>query len=122
MTLSPNPTTGAVMVKVKKKPTEIEAYQYVDHDAFVRDQAEGTLPVWLLAAFNNGTIAIGAGASQDKILIQSDTHGEVVANPTDWIMHGVEGELYPCKDSVFHATYAVLDDHVDIRDPSPEVN
>ncbi len=23
----------------------------------------------------------------------------------DWLIRGVEGELYPCKDSVFRATY-----------------
>ena len=26
-------------------------------------------------------------------------------NPGDWLMRGVEGELYPCKESVFEKTY-----------------
>ena len=30
----------------------------------------------------------------------------MTAGRGDWIIRGVEGELYPCKDSVFQATYA----------------
>ena len=31
--------------------------------------------------------------------------------PGDWIITGVAGEKYPCKDAIFQATYeAVLDD------------
>ena len=28
----------------------------------------------------------------------------------DWLIRGVEGELYPCKDSVFRRTYEAVDD------------
>ncbi|TXN38991.1 hypothetical protein FV232_01015 [Methylobacterium sp. WL30] len=31
----------------------------------------------------------------------------MIARPGDWIIRGVEGEIYPCRDSVFQATYAV---------------
>lgn len=31
--------------------------------------------------------------------------GKMRARPGDWIIRGVEGELYPCKDSIFAATY-----------------
>lgn len=31
--------------------------------------------------------------------------GLMLAEPGDWIIKGVEGELYPCKDSVFQKTY-----------------
>jgi hypothetical protein len=27
------------------------------------------------------------------------------ANPGDWIIRGVKGELYPCKPAIFQATY-----------------
>jgi len=26
----------------------------------------------------------------------------------DWLIEGVEGELYPCKDSIFRATYEAV--------------
>ena len=31
--------------------------------------------------------------------------GTIVGEPGDWLIRGVEGELYPCADSVFRKTY-----------------
>lgn len=31
--------------------------------------------------------------------------GELFARPGDWIVKGIEGEIYPVKASVFDATY-----------------
>ena len=30
--------------------------------------------------------------------------------PGDWIIKGIEGEFYPCKDTIFQATYEKLED------------
>jgi hypothetical protein len=29
----------------------------------------------------------------------------MLANPDDWIICGVQGEVYPCKPDIFDATY-----------------
>lgn len=31
--------------------------------------------------------------------------GWMQGQPGDWLIEGVENELYPCKDSIFQATY-----------------
>lgn len=31
--------------------------------------------------------------------------GKMRATPGDWIIRGVNGELYPCKPDIFDATY-----------------
>ena len=31
--------------------------------------------------------------------------GVLVANPGDWIIKGIAGEVYPCKPDIFEATY-----------------
>jgi hypothetical protein len=31
--------------------------------------------------------------------------GDMRAEPDDWIIRGVRGELYPCKPDIFAATY-----------------
>ena len=36
--------------------------------------------------------------------------GWMEGNAGDWLIEGVEGELYPCKDSVFRATYEEVRD------------
>ncbi|MFZ5862840.1 MAG: hypothetical protein ACOYXR_08380 [Nitrospirota bacterium] len=34
--------------------------------------------------------------------------GNMVVSPGDFIIKGVEGEFYPCKPDIFHATYEVV--------------
>lgn len=36
--------------------------------------------------------------------------GTMAANPGDWIIKGVKGEFYPCKSSIFKATYEPMDE------------
>lgn len=31
--------------------------------------------------------------------------GKMLASPGDWIIRGVNGEMYPCKDEIFRLTY-----------------
>ncbi len=37
--------------------------------------------------------------------------GEMTAQPGDWIIIGVAGEVYSCKDDVFLKTYDVVTRH-----------
>lgn len=39
-----------------------------------------------------------------QLIIQT-LEGDHRANPGDWIIKGVQGELYPCKPDIFEATY-----------------
>lgn len=35
--------------------------------------------------------------------------GDMIAQPGDYIVIGVQGEMYPCKPDIFHETYEPLD-------------
>ena len=38
--------------------------------------------------------------------IEIDTlEGIMIGNPGDWLITGVKGEQYPCKDDIFRMTY-----------------
>ena len=41
----------------------------------------------------------------DIPMIVHTLEGDMKANPGDWIITGVKGEQYPCKDDIFKATY-----------------
>jgi hypothetical protein len=41
---------------------------------------------------------------QDYVVIGT-LEGEMRANIGDWIIKGVKGEYYPCKNDIFEATY-----------------
>ena len=72
-------------MKFRKKPVVIEATQWFkdgDHPAVGRS--------WL-----------GYG-------IQT-LQGVLAVAPGDWIITGVKGEHYPCKDEIFRLTYEVVE-------------
>lgn len=59
-----------------------------------------------VAAWCNGRRAGGRGE-----LIAIDTlEGTMYASPGDYVIKGVQGEFYPCKFSIFEATYEPLDE------------
>ena len=78
-----------------KKPVTIEAFRWTGGP----DQGED--PVWICDAIRQGTVRfVEAG-----LMSIQTTEGVMNASAGDWIIRGVEGEIYPCKDSVFQASY-----------------
>jgi hypothetical protein len=43
----------------------------------------------------------------------STLEGTVFASPGDWIIQGVNGEVYPCKPDVFEKTYEAVTEGTD---------
>ncbi len=46
----------------------------------------------------------------DKEVIIHTLEGDMKANIGDWIIKGVNGELYPCKPDIFEKTYESIED------------
>lgn len=68
------------------------------------------VPEWLEAAFEDGTLERRAGdringGDWDFVAVTT-LEGTMLAAPDDFIIRGVQGELYPCKPAIFRATYA----------------
>lgn len=76
-------------MKFRKKPVVIEAFQWM------RDE----VPSWWTSA-KEIKIEVETGCVYIPTL--EGTHR---ANPGDWIIRGIKGELYPCKPDIFEATY-----------------
>jgi hypothetical protein len=85
------------MARYRKKPVTIEAVQWWP------DQPESA-PVWYLDAMNMGTINVRSPIIEIRTL-----EGTMTAQPGDWIICGVKGEIYPCKPDIFDATYEVAE-------------
>jgi len=84
------------MPKFRKKPVVIEAVEFVI----------GEQPGELAADVVSGKIRY---AENDTMLIET-LEGVMSAQPGDWIIRGVKGELYPCKPDIFEATYESVTD------------
>jgi hypothetical protein len=81
------------MPQFRKKPVEIEAIRWIGSNTVEISQFTG-IPLNDISA------------APFKALLKIKTlEGVMLADKGDWIIKGVEGEFYPCKPSVFAATY-----------------
>lgn len=90
------------MSKYRKKPVVIEAFHLGIEDA----------PEWFIEAVEQDNVAFVVspdGCVKCKI---RTLEGVMEANAgVDYIIRGVDGELYPCKADIFEKTYeAVTED------------
>ena len=88
-------------MKFKKKPVEIEAVQFTDEK---KDR------VFNWAASKQGNVYHSwdedpASPTAKPVLMIPTLEGEMTASFGDWIICGVQGELYPCKPDIFKMTY-----------------
>lgn len=49
-------------------------------------------------------VIVEAYQTDVEIIIQT-LEGNMKASPGDWIITGINGELYPCKPDIFEKTY-----------------
>ena len=119
-------------MKFVKKPVVIEAVRwrgYTSNLGFTNESPDqpteitaanmhgirwGQLPDWLPRPML--TIADSpAGPLIGEIIRNGDCleigtlEGVMRAQPGDWIIRGVKGEIYPCKPDIFAATYEIAD-------------
>lgn len=84
------------MSKYRKKPVVIDAHQW-------NPQEKPTaLPDWLwnVLGLNPERMNRTTGDLTIRTL-----EGDMIARTGDWIIKGVNGELYPCKPDIFEKTY-----------------
>ena len=82
-------------MKYRKKPVTVEAIRWMgdnapEVDLFVFDHENR---YW----------------DDDNKLIIKTLEGEMIAELGDWIIKGIKGEFYPCKNDVFEQTYEEIE-------------
>ena len=85
-------------MKFRKKPVVIEAIQ------FQQPTSVCEAPAWLTEAVTRGDFLVVDGVARIATL-----EGVMTAQPGDWVIRGVKGEIYPCKPDIFAATYEAAD-------------
>lgn len=80
------------MAKYRKKPVVIEAYRFM---------IDTEMPDWFQSKVSNNTIITHEDGTCDIKTLE----GTMLANKGDFIILGVNGEVYPCKPDIFKKTY-----------------
>ena len=88
-------------MKYRKKPVVIEAFQY-DGD-MINSIGKPHVPEWAISAVNNNTMYYD-GPELFIRTLEGDHHVTV----GDYVIQGINGELYSCKPDIFEKTYEVV--------------
>lgn len=93
------------MSRFRKKPVEIEAFQMTEEHRW--DNSEW--PNWLHEAWQKEVgeeNALWCDVDPPHARLHISTlEGVLNIEWDDWIIQGVQGELYPCKPDIFEQTY-----------------
>lgn len=98
------------MLKFRKKPVVVEAFQMTE----ARRMDNSDWPEWLNEAWNKEEGQPGALFRQNKdapmpdLLCIQTLEGIHLVSWDDWIIQGVNGELYHCKPEIFEKTYEAV--------------
>lgn len=92
------------MSKYRKKPVVVEAFQY-DGDISIDTNGKTDIPQWIVQAFKDKILCYG---TQGHLFVQT-LEGTMIVSNNDYIIQGVNGELYPCKPDIFEKTYERID-------------
>ena len=90
------------MARYRKKPVIIEAIKYIGRGNFEKDVDDIGVPDWIWKALENKIIVSTNGT--DPLIINT-LEGYMTIGIGDWVIQGVQNEIYPCKPDIFDATY-----------------
>lgn len=91
------------MSKFRSKVVEIEAVLWNGAGFTI------PLPQWIKEAACRDPGTKGSLVRSGDTLLIHTIEGVMKASPGDWIIQGTEGELYPCKPSVFQRKYEAIE-------------
>lgn len=96
-------------MRVRKKPIEVEAYPLVmEYVNEIRCWANNSIVIKPTYCLDYKS---PYKTSRLEAMIKT-LEGEMHAIEGDWIIKGVNGEFYSCKDDIFRKTYDIIDDNV----------
>jgi hypothetical protein len=87
------------VTQYRKKPVVIDAWRI--------GVAGSPPPAWVMSGVSDFIVRSG-GIGTTGLYIDT-LEGTMHAEPGDWVIRGVKGELYPCKDDIFQLTYEPVD-------------
>lgn len=85
-------------MKYRKLPVEIEAFKFYEH----------CIPDWFMDEVSKDNIILvncGCNPHLEPYCEIATLEGVMRGNAGDYIIKGVNGEIYPCKPDIFEKTY-----------------
>ena len=90
-----------MVTKYRKKPVVIEAFKWTG------DRYQKEDPEWIVEAIKNVIVWFNDIGTEKCTMEIKTLEGNHIANRGDYIIQGIQGEIYPCKSEIFDATYEI---------------
>lgn len=90
-------------MKYRKKPVVIEAIQWTGNTTEIKEFCGNN------CSYNveDSAWRVGKGIPREELIIHT-LEGDMKASRNDYIIKGINGELYPCKPDIFERTYEMI--------------
>lgn len=95
-------------MRYRKKPVEVEAFQY-DGD-LMDSSGKYYVPDWAIKAIESHVMfydSLDSNSPPCELFINT-LEGNYHVSIGDYIIQGINGELYPCKPDIFKKTYEMM--------------
>lgn len=92
-------------MKYRKKPVVIEALQWTGNTSEIKEFCGYNCSYTVY----DSAWRVGKGIPVEKLIIHT-LEGDMIASRNDYIIKGVNGEIYPCKPEIFEKTYELVED------------
>lgn len=92
-----------MIMKYRKKPIIIEAFQLNERGLVGEDWFWDAVSNNIIITHNFGKFYVAPAWCEIKTL-----EGTMKATAGDYILQGVNGEIYPCKAEIFEKTYEAV--------------
>lgn len=95
-------------MKYRKKPVVIEAMQFKKEftKTLITKDNIPEICEWVRSRGGN----ITTENFPETVLVISTLEGVMIARTGDYIIRGVKGEFYPCRQDIFEATYEAVNE------------
>lgn len=104
-------------MKYRKKPVIIDAFHYSQE--YLNGQGVVPTPKWIVDAFELGVLYYDkptyrlSQITEIPLLYElyiKTLEGNMKVSINDYIIKGVQDEIYPCKPDIFKATYELVEE------------
>lgn len=85
------------MARYRKRPVEVDAFKWTGEVGYV--------PEWFADYAKKSCSPFAKNNFGETVVLIETLEGVMTADPGDYIIKGVKGELYPCKPDIFEMTY-----------------
>lgn len=93
-------------MKARKRPVVVEAVKFEGFRSVTGQAIFSERPEWLTNEIGNRIIFF----DKPNTLTIATLEGKMTADAGDYILQGVQGELYPCKPDIFLETYEIIEE------------